>query len=98
MSKIEEIKYAEFPFLDRLASYCVLGNQSNAVNKKEVGYSIRIFVSIGMKNEWQYFELDTAGLILESPRGMAKQFNKKIRIVNMDEMVEAYRDKKINQY
>ena len=74
-----------------------IGNQSDAVNKKEKGYSIRIFVCIGLKSEWQYFELDTTGLIVESPRGMAKEFNKKMRITNMDKMVEIYKDKKLNQ-
>lgn len=97
MSKVEEISYIGFPFLNRLASYCVFGNQSDAVNKKEKGYSIRIFVCIGLKSEWQYFELDTTGLIVESPRGMAKEFNKKVRITNMDRMVEVYKDKKLNQ-
>ena len=96
--QIQEISYIVFPYINRLASYCVFGNQSNAVNKKETGYSIRLMVSIGMKSEWSYFELDNTGLIIESPRGMAKQFNKKIRITNMDEMVEAYKGKKINQY
>ena len=98
MSKVKEIKYSEFPFLNRLASYYIFGKQSDAVNKKEEGYSIRIFVSIGMKSEWQYFELNTTGLIIKSPRGMAKEFNKKVRITNMDKMVEEYKGKKLNQY
>ena len=98
MLKVKEIKYSEFSYLHRLASYYIFGKQSDAVNKKENGYSIRIFVSIGMKSEWQYFELDVTGLILSSPRGMAKQFNKKVRIVNMDKMVETYKGMKLNQY
>ncbi len=97
--KIKEIKYAIFPFLDRLASYNIFGNQSYAVNKDDKGnYSIRIFVSLGLKSEWQYFNLDSTGLIIESPRGMSKQFTKKIRITDMDAMVEAYKGKIVNQY
>lgn len=55
-------------------------------------------ISIGLKSEWEYFDLDKTGLIISSPRGMAKQFNKKVRIIDMDEMLKAYKDKRINQY
>ncbi len=97
--KVKEIKYEEFPLLKYLASYNVMGCQSNAVHKNEGGgYGMRIVKSLGyQRREWEYFELDDTGLILKSPRGMAKQFNKKIRITNMDEMLKEYKGKIINQ-
>jgi len=94
---LREIKFESFPYLNRLASYFIFGKQCDAVYKKEDEYGIRIFKTIGMKNAWDYFCLDETGMITQSPRGMAKQFNKKIRITNMDEMVEAYKGKRVNQ-
>jgi hypothetical protein len=95
--KIREISYQVFPFLNQLASYCVFGNRSDAVFKNEKGYGIRIVKSLGMRSEWEYFKLDLTGLIIESPRGYATLFNKKVRITNMEEMVVAYKDKIVGE-
>lgn len=98
--KIKEIEYKDFPLLKYLASYNPLGKQSYAVwEDTEGNYNIRIIKSLGhTRKEWEYFELDSTGLILKSPRGMAKQFNKRIRITNIKEMLEEYKDKIINQF
>ena len=96
--KVKEITHQEFGHRDRLASYNMWGNHSDAVMKKKDGYSIRLAVSIGMKSEWTYFELDTTGLIIQSPRGMAKCYNKRVRITDMDAMVSEFKGKVINQW
>ena len=98
--KIKEIKYKDFSLLKYLASSNPFGKQFYAVwEDTEGNYNIRIIKSLGhTRKEWEFFELDKTGLILKSPRGMAKQFNKKIRITNMKEMLEEYKDKIINQF
>jgi len=96
--KVKEISWKDFSMLKYLASYCVFGNQSFAVGKDKDSYFIRVIKSLGYsKREWEYFSLDSSGLITESPRGMAKQFNKKIRIIDMEDMVNEYKGKIINQ-
>ncbi|MDD5589160.1 MAG: hypothetical protein PHP92_03850 [Candidatus Nanoarchaeia archaeon] len=98
--KIKECKFNElFNSLERyLASYYIFGNWSPAVWKNKEGeYGIRIIKNLGRTHrEWEYFELDKAGLITSTPRGMTKQF-KNIRIIDIDEMVEFYKDKKLNE-
>jgi hypothetical protein len=97
--KIIEQKFDEsFPLKSRLASYRVF-SWSPAILKKDTGYSVRIIMSGGYgKTSWDYFDMDSTGLILTSPRGLAKQFNNKIRYTDMDEMVEKYKEKVINQF
>lgn len=103
--KVHDISYKDFPLTHLLASYRVFGKWSPAVNKRENGtYSIRILVGRqesfrtgGVNESWGYFEVDPTGLIIESPRGMAKHFTKKVRIIDMEDFFELYKDKIINQ-
>ncbi len=98
MKKIKEISYFDLPFLQEVASYNVFGRQSDGVWKKDNGeYFIRIIKLLGLHSEWEYFELDPTGLITQSPRGLARFYNKKIRIINMEDMVTAYKGKIVNQ-
>ena len=108
--KVREITYDKFPFLSELASYH-LGRFCPAVHEESRwgdeavnrGYGIRIIDSRMNSRRgyetlsWEYFKADPTGLIVESPRGMASQFNKKLRITNMPAFVEAYRDKILNE-
>ena len=100
--KIQEIEWQYFPLLDDLASYNAMGFQSNAVIKDEKTYTIRILKSMGYARgsrqmSWEYFRLDATGLIISSPHGMGGRFNKKMRIIDMDAMVEEYKGKVVNQ-
>lgn len=109
--KIIEKKFLKsFPFKGDLASYRVM-SQSPAVYEKRhyetkelTGYGIRILESHMNTRRgyntasWSYFETDVTGLVVESPRGMAKDFNKRIRYIDMPAAVEFYKDKIINQY
>ncbi len=92
-----------FSYSRSLASYKVF-NWCPAVSKRDDGsYSARIIVSESMnrygnrKMSWDYFEMDATGLVISSPRGMAKEFNGRIRYTDMDAAVEYYKDKKINE-
>lgn len=56
------------------------------ITKRKEGYSIRVLKSIergwdGRQSiKMDYFETDLDGVILSSPRGMAKNYNKKVQI------------------
>ena len=98
---MKEITFDQFPLTDRIASYNVI-KFSPAVFKRGKGYGIRIIKSVGftgqtIRRSWDYFDIDETGMITASPRGMAKEFNKKIRITEMDQAVEKYKETVINQ-
>ena len=98
---MKEITFNQFPLIDKIASYNVF-KFSPAVFKREKGYCIRIIKSVGIsgrniRRSWGYFDLDETGMITASPRGMAKEFNKKVRITDMDKTVEEYKEIVINQ-
>lgn len=103
MSKVKEISYKDFPLIDDLASYAGFNGPSPAVLKVEEGYQIRIVKSTytsrrgTTRYEWDYFRCDLTGLIIESPRGMSKEFTKRVRITDMEAFVEEYKFKSINQ-
>ena len=99
---MKEITFEQFPLKDQIASYNVLGKFSPAVMKRDDGYCIRIikgksFLGSHTTMNWDYFDLDDSGMITTSPRGMAKQFNRKIRITDIAEAVEEYKETVINQ-
>ena len=99
---MQEITFDQFPLIDRIASYRFAGNFSSAVLKRKDGYCIRIITGAGfsrtnISRSWDYFDLDETGMITKSPRGMAKDFNKKVRITDMDQAVEKYKETVVNQ-
>ena len=99
---MKEITFDQFPLKERIASYNVLGTFSPAVFKREKGYCIRIIEGQVIRGnnttmQWNYFDLDEAGMIIKSPRGMAREFNKKVRITDIDQAVESHKDVVINQ-
>lgn len=109
MSIIERGFLLYFPYVNSLASYR-MGRQCPAVFEERhsqtnelLGYGIRILESRMdtrrgyHTTSWSYFKTDTTGLVIESPRGMAKQFNKRIRYTDMPAAVEFYKDKILNQ-
>ena len=93
--KIKEITLSQLPFKPVSMFF---GELRPAVYKKDDGYGIRIKIGESWNNNsrsesWDYFELDNTGLIITSPRGEAKYYNKKVRITDMDEIVEEYKNK-----
>lgn len=49
-----------------------------------------------IRYEWDYFELDKKGVVVRSPHGLAKEFNRKIQITDIEKAVEDYKFVKIN--
>ena len=96
---IKEITLNELPF-NPVSMF--LGGLKPAVFKKENGtFGIRIKIGESWKgnnisSNWDYFELDNNGLIITSPRGYAKQFNQKVKIIDIEKMVEEYKNKIVN--
>lgn len=107
--KVTEITLEQFDFVDKLASYRIFGNWSPAIyeekdNEGDVsGYGLRIIVGLSTtirgdrSYKWDYFKTDATGLILTSPRGLGKPYNKKVRITDLPQAVIEYKDKHINE-
>ena len=93
---IKEITLLQLPFKPVSMFF---GGLKSAVFKKENGtYGIRIKTGESWRGKnvtenWDYFDLDEVGLITTSPRGHAKEFNKKVRIIDIEDAVEEYKDK-----
>jgi len=84
---------------NRLASYSFGMKFCPAVIKDGEGYQLRVIMSGGYgKTNYDYFECDKDGLVIKSPRGMAKEFNKRVRFAKLDELVEEYKKKRVNQF
>lgn len=100
--RIQEIRFKLFPLKSDLASYKIF-KWCPAVWKNQDGtYGMRIIVGKSRRGDstvynWDNFDLDSTGLVTQSPRGMAKMYNKRLRITDMDEAVEEYKDKKVNE-
>ena len=92
--KIIEMKVPDY-ILTNLASYFFGCEFCPAVTTNKKGYQLRL---INSKNNWEYYYADETGLVLESPRGRGRDFNKKIRFTNLPELVEEYKLKITNQY
>jgi hypothetical protein len=67
-----------------------------AISKNDKGYRIRVLkgqscnsINGNQSISMGYFETDETGLVTSSPRGFAKQFNKKVQI---RDIAEAFRD------
>jgi hypothetical protein len=85
-NKIREIKMAEFPFTG--TGYWLYDKYSPGILKTKDGYQIRIKTSHMVRGgleklQFDYFKLDSTGLIVESPRGEGKEYNRKVRIVDI---------------
>jgi hypothetical protein len=95
---IIEMTFEQFAKGKRLAS-TTFGEFQPAVYKKlHGGYSVRVLASQSwhsnyITTSWEYFELDKHGLIYRSPRGLAKKYNNKVCIIDIDQAVEEYKDK-----
>jgi hypothetical protein len=95
--KIREISYKSIESRFQLGSY-YFGKFCPAIYEGNNGYGIRIKTGQsrnqkGQSFTYDYFELDKTGLIITSPRGSAKEFNKKVRIVDIKEGIEKYKEK-----
>lgn len=60
------------------------------VHKSDGKWTIRVIVgqsSYGSSNRisWDYFHCDLDGLVIDSPRGYSKEFNKRVKITGLDE-------------
>lgn len=99
MEDKKEIQLSQLPF--KPVSMFFGGLRPAVFKKEEGGYGIRIKIgeawnSGGTKTTWDYFDLDKTGLIIASPRGYAKTYNKKVRIIDIDKMVLEYKEKIIS--
>jgi hypothetical protein len=91
-----------------LASYSLGYNHfSPAVGRESSGkgWFIRILQGRSFSRggntttNWEYFKTDDTGLITESPRGLGKEFNGRVRIdvESLEKATEKYKEKRINQ-
>ena len=98
--KIRETSYKEFEQRYQLGSYWFGTKFCPSMYKKENGgYGIRIktgesWHGQNQSQSWDYFELDETDLILHSPRGLAKEYNKKVRVIDIEKGVKKYKLKK----
>jgi hypothetical protein len=91
MMKVREIKFEQFSYRNKTQGMRLWGRFSPGVFKNESGngFGIRILkgfsccTSGGGSISYEYFELDKTGLITGSPRGLAKQFDGKVRITDV---------------
>jgi|SRR3990167_10838876 len=96
---MKEITFKQLPFK---AVSMFFGGLRPAVFKKDNGtFGIRIKtgesrIGQNISENWEYFDLDSTGLITASPRGYASQFNKKVRIIDIEQAVDEYSNKVIN--
>ena len=97
MIKVQEVKLSYLEHQFQLASYTFSGEHCSPVNKGKYHYSIRVlggqninYNSGTTSTKWDYFETTKEGLITKSPRGYAKEYNKKIRITDLDKRIEEY--------
>lgn len=80
-----------------LASYWFGEKFCPAIFKQDKGgYGIRIKAGGSWRGQrvtavYDYFALDDTGLIISSPRGLAKEYNKRVRIVDITEGVERHK-------
>jgi hypothetical protein len=100
--KVNEITFDKFVYRNLISSCSVFGKFSPAIFKRENGYGIRIKTGSGIRGmnynvAYDYFTLDETGLIIMSPRGMAKKFNKRVRIIDIDKILEIYKEWRINE-
>lgn len=102
-----EISFDDLGFTNQLASYSLsYGHFSPAVGHESEGRGFYIRILGGRSwrgntthTSWEYFKVDESGLITESPRGMAKRYNGRVRIKldTLEQAVEEYKEKRVNQ-
>lgn len=93
MSKVREVEFEELEDLFIPAEYFFGGRFCPFAFKTSSGYSFRIHTGVAVKGDirsdsFDFFEMDESGLIIKSPRGHSKEFTKKVRIINMHEIIE----------
>ena len=100
--KVQEITFVQFPLRNQICSMSFMGFSPAVFKQQHSGYGIRIskggsWSSNGSRScSFDYFELDDTGLITDSPRGMAKQFNNKVRITDISAACDKYKEERIN--
>jgi hypothetical protein len=90
------ITLAEIEQQFELASYWFGTKWCPAVHRTEWGYGIRVirshsFSGANLGVAYDYFELDTDGLVTTAPRGWAKAY-KPGRVVDIEKAVERFVD------
>lgn len=97
MAKAFEIKFENFPYRNHVAAYELGGKVFPPVCKDENGkYHIRIKTGMSVRGRYvsysyDYFVLDETGLIIQSPRGLAREYNKKVRIIDIAQITAQYK-------
>lgn len=85
-----EINVEQLPF--ELASYNFMGRFCPAVTTNSIRILKGSSHSLGgnTTTTYDYFKLNSDGVIIQSPRGYAKEYNKKVKIINMEEAIKKY--------
>lgn len=100
--KIKEIKFEEFAEGKLLASK-TFRNLEPAITRESERYCICILTGrrfskgLMVTSYWDYFYTDKTGLITDSPPGYGREYNRKVRITNMEQAHEEYKDKRLNE-
>jgi hypothetical protein len=91
----------------KLASYSFGYNHfSPAIGRNSggKGWYVRILAGQSWRGStvntsWDYFKTDDSGLIVESPRGMASQYNGRVRITveSLEAATDKYKELQVNQ-
>lgn len=95
--RVSDISYRDIEKRFQLAGYFFGEKFCPAIFKQDKGgYGIRIKAGGSWRGQrvtavYDYFALDDTGLIIASPRGLAKEYNKRVRIVDITEGVERHK-------
>lgn len=92
--KPAEVPFERIELMFRLAGYYLSGNYKPPVFKDGAGYGIwvlalRTSTPRTTTTSYGYFEISADGIVTASPRGWAREFNRK-RITSLPEALEKY--------
>jgi hypothetical protein len=91
---VTEMTYADLANVFTPASYYFGRTWCPAVDAGGDGYQIRVVkndtrTGSSQTTSYDYFRLDSTGLVVESPRGYAKDYTKRVRVVDIAEVAKA---------
>lgn len=99
---LSPITFDDFAQENMIASISLGGRFFPAVARDGGAFSIRVVTSIQRSSNgrqrtgWGYFELDSTGMIEASPRGLARVYNRKVRIIDIEDAVLKYENLPVN--
>lgn len=94
MKSKQEKNYRQVPVSSIKYDHSLLFGRKGVLKNCDGGYSIRIVSRICQSSStcnmgYDYFCTDKDGVVISSPRGLAKQYNKKVKFIGLDEEIEA---------